>query len=62
MDTKYRLVLQVQVGTARKPASYQRTFVWDDKQDALDCKDLLDKAEHMAVSLRFEEFSEPIPL
>ena len=61
--TKYKLRITSRFGTARKPMRVEREFIWTVKQDALDCKALLDKAEKSKfVDVDFVEFTDEIPL
>lgn len=54
---KLRLTAYVRTST-RKSMNIARTFVWDNKEDAISCKKLLDKAKTTFHHVEFVEFTE----
>ena len=62
MKPKYRLIITRSWLTGKYTQNYATSvLVWDSKEDALECKRLMEKATYVKhqVSIRFEEFTEP---
>ena len=63
MTTKYKLRITMRLGTLRKPLRPTGEYIWDNKEDALACKSLMEKAKTPSwIDISFVEFTEEIPL
>ena len=67
METKYKLritVIALPKTNRSHPKRIVRSFVWEDKDDALQCKALLDKASQYdgQMECEFVEFTEEQPI
>jgi hypothetical protein len=66
MSEQYKLTMETYVNlTTRKRLTVTRTFVWQDKDDALACKALLERARlpHQGIThISFSAFTEETPL
>lgn len=61
---KYKLRLTITIPKSSKKVQYlYRTFTWEDKDNALECMNLLRKAEKSPfLHIEFVEFTEERPL
>jgi len=60
---KYKLKVRNRFGTSRSPKSITAEFVWENKDDALSCMRLMEKAKvSKFTDVSFVEFEEEKPL
>lgn len=60
---KYKLRVRSRFGTARKPMSITAEFVWENRDDAIACMNLMEKAKRgKFTDISFVEFEEEKPL
>jgi hypothetical protein len=60
---RYKLKVKNRFGTARKTMSITAEFVWSDREDAIGCMKLMEKAERTKFTdVSFVEFEDERPL
>lgn len=61
---RYKLKMTIKwIKSKYKDGCLSRIFIWDQKEDALTCKKLLEKADYDSrISMEFVSFTDEIPL